>query len=76
VDFIARFGRTLWAIEAKAGPHVAERDAASLVAAKAYLPRDTRLALVTPAGAPRQLKSGVSVLALADLLRTMCGEKT
>lgn len=74
VDFIVRFGRTLWAIEAKAKAHVTERDAASLEAAKAYLPRGTHLGLVTPSGAPRRLKSGVSVLALADLLRTMCGE--
>jgi hypothetical protein len=74
-DFIARFGRKLRTIEAKAGTHVTEHDAASLLAAKAYLPGETRLALVTPAGAPRRLPGGVSVLALSDLLRAMCGEK-
>jgi predicted AAA+ superfamily ATPase len=68
VDFIARYGQALWAIEAKASAHVTDHDAASLVAAKAYLPKNTRLALVTPSGTPRRLASGVSVLPLAKLL--------
>jgi predicted AAA+ superfamily ATPase len=75
VDFIVRFGQALWAIEAKASAHVTDYDVASLVAAKAYLPKDTRLALVTPSGTPRQLESGVSILSLADLLSTLSGDR-
>lgn len=75
VDFIVRFGRALWAIEAKASSHVTESDAASLVAAKTYLPGETRLVLVTPSGTPRRLASGVSVMALPDLLSAVAAPR-
>lgn len=71
VDFIARFHHTLWAIEAKATERVTDRDAAPLLAAKAYLPKNTRTVIVIPAGPPRRLTCGVEVLALADLLSAM-----
>jgi predicted AAA+ superfamily ATPase len=74
VDFIARMRNTLWAIEAKATEHVTSQDAASLLAAKAYLPKNVRLVVVVPTGPRRQLASGVEVLALADLLTMMVGD--
>ena len=45
VDFIARFGDTTWAIEAKVTSHPSEADASGLVSAAAYLPTATRLIL-------------------------------
>jgi len=68
VDFIARIGSTLWAIEAKATERVSNQDAASLVAAKAYLPKNVHLVIVIPAGPHRRLTCGVDVMALPDLL--------
>jgi len=75
VDFLARFAGELWAIEAKATANVTDRDAEALLAARSYLPRETRLVLVIPAGQARRLASGVWVLALADLLSAMCKTK-
>jgi Predicted ATPase (AAA+ superfamily) len=71
VDFIARFHHTLWAIEAKATARVTDRDAAPLIAAKAYLPKNARPVIVIPSGPPRRLACGVEVLALADLMSAM-----
>ena len=73
VDFIVRFGQTLWAIEAKAIDHPSDRDAASLLSAKAYLPKGIRLAIVVPQGQRRKLAKGVEVMNLPDLLTTMAG---
>ena len=75
VDFIARFHHTLWAIEAKATERVTDRDAARLLAAKAYLPKSTRSVIVIPSGPPRRLGCGVEVLALADLLSAMAADQ-
>jgi hypothetical protein len=71
VDFIARFHHRLWAIEAKATARVTDRDAAPLLAAKTYLPKNARPVIVIPKGLPRRLACGVDVLALADLLSAM-----
>ena len=71
VDFIARFHHRLWAIEAKTTARVTDRDAAPLLAAKAYLPKNARPVIVIPKGPPRRLACGVDVLALADLLSAM-----
>jgi predicted AAA+ superfamily ATPase len=71
VDFVARFHQTLWAIEAKATERVTDRDATSLLAAKAYLPKNVRSVIVIPSGPPRRLGCGVEVMALTDLLSAM-----
>jgi len=68
VDFIVRAAGVTWAIEAKATSNVTDRDAAGLVAARAYLPGEVRGVIVTPAGPSRRLASGIRVLGLADLL--------
>lgn len=67
----SRFHHTLWAIEAKANGRVTDHDAASLLAAKAYLPKNTRPVIVIPADPSRRLGCGVEVLALTDLLSAM-----
>lgn len=73
VDVIAHYRDRFWAIEAKATDNPSEADAAALVAARRYLPADTRLVLVTPAGARRRFASGVDVMSLNALLREMNG---
>ncbi len=68
VDYIVSKGDATWAIEAKTAANIQVRDSDSLVAAKTYLPRRTRMIIVVPGGSPRRLANGVDILPLAKLV--------
>lgn len=70
VDFIAEYGGTLWAIEAKASANVGRTDLAGLHSFAEFYGRPHRSVVATTGGTPRKV-DGVDVLPWQDLLREM-----